>query len=278
MKRIAALILAGWPLSVSAHPCPFDWNIEFSKAVKISGRNIEDFAKQFNDAARKQTKGKIPNAIIYAVKPDSFTKVPSDSPFAKEMDVLIRRYSEVTAPLIKKGVSEYGGSPQDVEFPKNFPVACILAAQFSCNRDAKNYEEAKEGLKITIHRELECRAYHVSAKFLEIAKEWQSGEQIPAGGDTVSYFFARCSEMMWAFHAIPDPTKDSVEEPILAGVTLYLPEKRVILAIETKNEHEKITKNMQESHYLENPNPGGSDKNQQPPNKSWDASGDKPAN
>jgi len=84
--------------------------------------------------------------------------------------------------------------------------------------------------------------------------------------------------MMWAFHTHPDPEKDPLEHPILPGVTLYLPEKGVVLAIETKDKHEEITKNMQERHYLKNPSPEGSDKNQQPSNKSWDATGDKPAN
>ena len=252
MKRIVTLVVAAWPLSVSAHPCPFDWNVEFSEAVKISQKSIEDFADHFNDAVSKQTKGKVPKAIIYAVTPDSFTKVPADSPFAKEMDALIHRYSEVTEPLIERGVSEYGGAPMNMEFPANFPVACILS---SPNVVAVNYEETKDGLKITIHRELECHTYHVSPKFLETAKDWQRGEQIPAGGDYVSYFFARFSEMMWAFNSIPDPAKDALEESILSGVTRYLPEKRVILAIETKEKHEEILKSMQEREYLESPRP-----------------------
>ena len=257
MKRIVTLVVAAWPLSVSAHPCPFDWNVEFSDAVEISGKSIKDFADHFNEAVSKQTKGKVPNAIIFAVRPDSFTRVPADSPFAKEMDTLIQRYSEVTAPLIEKGVFEYGGAPMALEFPAEFPVACILS---SPNEGAVNYEETKEGLKITIHRELESRAYHISPKFLEAANEMKSRYQIPAGQDYVSYFFARFSEMMWAFHTIPDPDKDAVEEPILSGVTRYLPEKRVILAIETKEKHQETLKSMQERGYLENPSIKGIDK------------------
>lgn len=261
MKRIATLILVAWPLSASAHPCPFDWNVEFTKKVNVAANSIKDFADQFNDAVSKQTKGKVPQAIIYAAKPDSLTKVPADSPFAKEMDALIQRYSEVTAPLIEKGVSEYGGAPMTMAFPANFPVACILS---SPNRGAVNYEETKEGLKITIHRKLECRAYHVSPKFLEIAKDMKSRHQIPAGGDYVSFFFARFSEMMWAFHTMPDPDKDAVEESILTAVTRYLPEKGVILAIETKEKHEETIKSMQERGYLESPIPKGTAQVQAP--------------
>ncbi len=262
MKRITALILAGWPLSVSAHPCPFDWNIEFTEAVKISGRNVEDFAKQFNDAAKKQTKGKIPNAIIYAVKPDSFTKVPSESPFSKEMDLLIQRYSAVTAPLIKKGVSEYGGSPLVVDFPENFPVACILEALFSSG-NAMHYEEAKEGLKITIHRELECRAYHVSAKFLETVSQWQRENRIAAGVQPESYIFASFSGMTWAFDSFSDSANDYVQESFLDGVAFYISEKKVILAIETKDKHEEMTKVMTERGLLSTPVQGEPGSNKQ---------------
>ena len=238
-------------------PVRLTGTLSFRRKIKISAKSIQDFADQFNEAVSKQTKGKVPKAIIHAVRPDSFTKVPADSPFAKEMDALIQRYSEVTEPLIKKGVFEYGGAPMTMEFPANFPVACILS---SPNVGAVNYEETKDGLKITIHRELECRAYHVSPKFLESAKDYQRGEQIPAGGDYVSYLFARFSMMMWAFHAIPDPAKDAVEEPILSAVTLYLPEKGVILAIETKEKHEEtLGKSMQERGYLESPNPKGAE-------------------
>lgn len=238
-------------MAAIGHPCPFEWNIEFPAPVKITGKNIEDFANRFNDAVRKQTKDKIPKAIIYEEKPDSATKIPGDSPFAKEMDMLIQRYSEVTSPLIKKGVHEYGGGTMEIEFPANFPVACLL---LTAGSGAITYDETKEGLKITIHRELECRAYHVSSGFLEIVKEYETEKRIPEGKDPVSYVFATHSGMMWALHNLPDPAKEYVEEPILSGVTLYLPGRKVVLAIETKDKHEEITKSMRESHYLESTN------------------------
>ncbi len=105
MKRIITYVLAGCPFLVSAHPCPFDWNIKFSKRTEIRGKNISDFANQFNEAVRVETKGKIKKAIVIKSLPDTFTKVPENSAFSEDMDTLIRRYAQVTAPLIKKGVS-----------------------------------------------------------------------------------------------------------------------------------------------------------------------------
>ncbi len=56
--------------------------------------------------------------------------------------------------------------------------------------------------------------------------------------------------MTWAYHTYPDPEKDPVEHSVLDGVTLYLPEKKVVLAIETKEMHGEMTKVMDERGYL----------------------------
>jgi hypothetical protein len=48
--------------------------------------------------------------------------------------------------------------------------------------------------------------------------------------------------------------------PIVKGVTLYLPDKRVILAIETKDKHEEMTKIMRERKFLEISEPATNDK------------------
>jgi hypothetical protein len=259
MKRIAALIIVGWPFSVCAHPCPYDWNIEFSQTTKIEGKTLADFAKQFNDAVRKQTNGKVKKAIVYEEKPDTFTKVPGKSPFSEQMDTLIRHYAEVTAPLITKGVSEYGGTPTSAEFPANFPVACLLAA--TLGREI-GYDETKEGAMVTIHRELECRAYKLSDNFLKRVGEDEREGRVPQGCKPVPYTFARYSGMKWELNVF-DEQKVMRAESIVNGVTLYLPDRKVIIAIETNRGHGELTKSMKERGYLEELNQTSSQAHQQ---------------
>lgn len=256
VSRIAALLTAMCPCIVAAHPCPYDWNIEFAADAEIKGATLSDFVVKFNEAVKKETKDKITRAIIFEPKPDILRKVPDASPFSKEMDVLLKRYAEVTAPLIKKGFQEFGTAPIAVSFPAKFPVACLLAAQFS-DCEATNYEETKEGARVILRRAvLECRSYRISARFLEEVRDWE--------GQSVPYVFAKLSGMKWAFYTLPNPAKDFVEDSFIDGVTLYLPEQRVVLAIETKDGHEKMTKVMQEKHFLESPSRGNSEKDPQP--------------
>jgi hypothetical protein len=251
MKRIAALIIVGWPFAVSAHPCPYDWNIAFSQTTKIEGKTLADFVKQFNEAVRKQTNGTIKKAIVYEVKSDTFTKIPEKSPFSEQMDTLIRHYAEVTTPLIKRGVFEYGGTPTDAEFSANSPVACLLAATFS--RVGGGYDETKEGAMVTIHRELECRAYKLSDKFLKRVDEDEREGRVPQDCKPVPYTFARYSGMKWELNLF-DEQNDLRAESIVNGVTLYLPDSKVIIAIETNKGHEELAKSMKERGYLDDLN------------------------
>lgn len=250
MNRIASILIAFCPLTLSAHPCLFDWNITFAKNTEINGESLSDFVAKFNEAAKIETKGGIASAIIYDTKPDKLQKVPEDTPFSKEMDGLFRRYVEVIDPLMKNGL--YGSKPIFLSVPANFPVACLLATQFSGGNTT--YEELEEGARITRLREvLECRSYEISEKLIEAASDWQQENRIPAGMQPVPYVFASFSGMTWAFDTFSDTANDYVQESFLDGVTLYIPEKKVILAIETRNKHEEIAIKMTERGLIEGP-------------------------
>lgn len=256
MKQIAAMLIAISPLTLGAHPCPFAWNITFANDTKIKGASLSDFVAKFNEAVKKETKGGITRAIIYDEKPDTFQRVPDDSPYAKEMDELCKRYVQVMEPLKKKGFG--ASSPLAIHFPAEFPVACILLASFDGGAET-NYEETKQGARVTRRREkLECHSYAVSAKFLETVGEWKREDRIAAGVPPESYLFATFSEMTWAFDTFSEASQDYVRESFLDGVTLYLPEKKVILAIETKDKHEEMTKVMTERGFLSAPAQKGS--------------------
>jgi hypothetical protein len=251
------------PFTLIAHPCPFDWNIAFASDTEIKGTSLSDFVAKFNEAVTKETKSGITRAIIYDTKPDTFRKIPEDSPYSKEMDALFQRYVKVMKPLMKKGLGE--SAPIAISFLAKFPVACLLAAQFSGGYGGvTNYEETKEGARVTRRREiLECRAYQVSAKFLETVSEYQREDRIEAGVEPASYVFASFSGMTWAFDIYSESAQDYVQESFLDGVTLYIPEKKVVLAIETKEKHEEISKVMTERGLLVNSGQGGCDPNKQ---------------
>ncbi len=43
VRRLFPIIAVFWPWLALAHPCPYDWNIEFSKPTTIKGKNLVKF-------------------------------------------------------------------------------------------------------------------------------------------------------------------------------------------------------------------------------------------
>lgn len=244
MKRITTFLIAITPLLAGAHPCPYDWNIEFANATEVKGTSVLDFAEKFNQAVSKETEGRIQKAILVDWQPDTFKKVPENSPFAEQMDELIHRYTTFMAPLIEKGIPAYGTVPITIKFPAKFPVACLLDAEFA--KGSINYEETAKGLIVSRSRHLlECRVYPLSEKFFDAVADNQREGRTPAGNDAASYDFARFSDMTWSFTQ-RDPADSSgwSEVSMLNAVTLYLPKDKVMLAIETREKHEEMAKNL----------------------------------
>lgn len=246
MMKVGVLwLLSGWFSWALAHPCPYDWNIQFSKRTEIRGENLADFVQKLNDAVRKQSNRKVSVAMVLENKPDHFTKVPADSPFEGQMDALIRRYGVITAPLIKIGVFCYGTAPVEMDFPANFPIACLLSALFS-DEDG-TYLEQKGGARVLIQQRLECRAYKIKPSLLKVAKENEEEGRVPEKVKPVEYTFARYSGMRWQMDVAG---KEGVQS-ILSGVVCFLPKQKVILAIETKRGHEMIERGMSERGYID---------------------------
>lgn len=61
VSRIAALLTAMCPCIVAAHPCPYDWNIEFAADAEIKGATLSDFVVKFNEAVKKGNQRRCPS-------------------------------------------------------------------------------------------------------------------------------------------------------------------------------------------------------------------------
>ncbi len=69
--------------------------------------------------------------------------------------------------------------------------------------------------------------------------------------------------MTWAFDIFSEPAQDYVQVSFVEGVTLFIPDKGVILAIETKDKHEDMTKIMADRGLLIFPGQVDADSNKQ---------------
>lgn len=247
--QTSLLVLAAWPLLACAHSCPYDWNIRFSKQNTFRATNLVDFAEQFNAAVREETKGAVTNAIVVDLKAATFRRQPEESPFAEQMNDLIQRHFEITAPLIEKGAEGYDLGPVAEVFPSKFPVACILSGIIAAK--GMGYNETKDGAIVTRrHHKFECHAYRISNALLELVAERQRAGKIHRDFKPIPVVFAQESGMKWTL-MVPSGPRSASGEFILDAVTDYLPQEKVMLVIETPKGHERLVETLKEKKYWE---------------------------
>ncbi|MFA6101566.1 MAG: hypothetical protein WCV67_06645 [Victivallaceae bacterium] len=246
MKRKLATAAAAFVAvsgSAFAHNCPYEWNIQLTKGIAFKETSIS----KINAAVREATKGRIQTAVILDTTPATITKETADPEMLRLMDVLIDRYQKVMAPVIAKGAAGYETCPVTDDIKPNFPLACQIST-IAAGAEMR-YREKKEGAVLSRWpKTLECRAYKVSDAFLKRVEEKQKAGQIHPDFKPVPVVFAQESGMSWSV-MVGDGPGSFRGNAILDAVTFYMPDKKLMLTIETSKGHNKILTNLKKLGY-----------------------------
>lgn len=241
------IVIGCAPATGLGHGCPYEWNVSLPYGLKFRGTPLTNAIDAINLAVRKTTKNKIPRAVILDPNSHTIAKVTSDSTIASGMDLLIQRYHKEMAPLFAKGFMGHESFRVTDDYPPNMPLACQVES--IAVSAGMGYKETKDGLVlIPWWKALECRAYKFKAGYLEPA------EGAPRAGQPGSYFssirdfFARESGMT-RFVMVPDGPQtvghgSAGSQSVLDAVTLYMPDKKLMLIIETPEGHKKVEENL----------------------------------
>lgn len=250
MKRklaIAVIALVMYAGAVFAHDCPYDWNIKLAKGIAIKETSLSNAVDQINAAVREATKGRIQKVIILDTTPVTITKETTDPEIGQQMDILIDRYQKEMVPIIAKGAQGYETCPVIEEIIPNFPLACQISGVAAGAE--MGYEEKKEGAVLSRWpKTLQCRAYKVSDTLLKFVEEKQKAGKISTDFKPVPVVFAQESGMTWTVMVGTGPRSFSGDF-VLDAVTLYLPDKKLMLILETPEGHKKVTDNLKKLGY-----------------------------
>jgi hypothetical protein len=248
MKQVLHILLVLLPMLAYGHSCPYDWNVELSKELSFRESSVSNVINAVNAAVREQTKGRIKQAAILDTTPVKISMVPASSHLTNEMTILVNRYREQMAPIIAKGAQGYETCPVTVTFPRKFPIACTLKMIGQATAEM-GYEEKKEGAIFSRWpKELECRAYKVSDALLARVEQKRNAGQIHSDFKPVPVVFAQESGMVWTI-MVGDEPNSYRGDFILDAVTYYLPDKKVMLILETLEGHKKVQENLQKLGY-----------------------------
>lgn len=250
MKRKLAVVSAVFVAVsgfASAHNCPYEWNIQLTKGIVFKEMPVSKVVDQINAAVREATKGRIKNAIILDATPVTIAKETADPEISRLMDVLIARYQKEMAPVIAKGAAGYETCPVTYDIKPNFHLACEISMIAAAAE--MRYREKKEGAVLSRWpKTLECRAYKVSDALLKRVEEKQKAAQIHPDFKPVPVVFAQESGMNWSVMVGEGPGSFGGVS-VLDAVTFYVPDKKLILILETPKGHNKIQENLKKLGY-----------------------------
>ena len=256
MKHLAIFLLYVCPLTVLAHPCPYDWNIRPSKQTTITAPTVIAFAEKFNAFVQEETEGRVQHGMLIDPGPGEYSEVPSDSPFADAMDILIERSREASYGPSEGKLESLLSKPVSVTFPSNIWVACLLCVTVGADMDGM-YEETAEGAVVgRWPRARECRAYKVSEALLQRVEEKQRAGEVPSGLQAVPIVFAEEAEIAGTSSA--PGQYDSVHmQRFLKTESIYLPDRQVIVILSSPYTHRyRIASSLRRKGYWEDLNTG----------------------
>jgi hypothetical protein len=246
-KLIAILVvLIGFVLLITigacSHATRYAWDVRLPKDLPVKGTSLSNTVDIINAAVRESTAGRIPKVIILDVGPVTVAKVCVDQDLNSNMDVLIERYHTEMAPIIAKGAEGYETCPVWENFPLRYRLSdASITLAMECGMD---FEYRQDGVILKNPRKLlECRAYKVSDALLKLVEERQKAGQIYHAFKPVPIIFAQESSMTWSFMVNDGPNQFRGEEA-LDAVTLYLPDRKCILVIESAQGHKRIQENL----------------------------------
>jgi hypothetical protein len=176
--------------------------------------------------------------------------VPSDSPFKGEMAALITRYRQDETNWFNRGACGFETCRYTGRFMARHSLGCEF--QFLADWVEENYEEKPDAIHLSRNPDrLECRAYNISPKLKEMAESLKQRNQVRVDMEPVTSAFVDVTRVsLWSID-VPTGPNEKTGEFRDASVFKYLPEKFVLLVIETPEAHKTAEKNLKEAGFWE---------------------------
>jgi hypothetical protein len=203
--------------------------------------------EKMNATVRLASLGMIKNVASIDTTPVKITNVNTDPNLESPMNQLIERYNARSAVFIKQGAQGYETCPVTEDFVPFFPLTCQMKGTGCCSAGMEVKETPTGLLFSRVPKELECRAYKISDSLLAKTDSEKKKGNIARDCEPVSQTFAWESDMNWYFMVSDGPGKGYVSEFALDAFTLYLPEQKQILVLQTPEGHAKIEKTLKKN-------------------------------
>ena len=251
LPAVLILILASCSKKV-AHQRPFHWDAFSLPEQHFTNTTILDLVLSVNAAVAKASDGSVTQAVFLYKTPADIIAYPSDSALKMEMDKLIGDFRKDETNWMNRGACGF----ETFRYIGTFMAGHSLGCEFQelVEWTHLSYEERPDGIHLERNpAHLECRSYKIGSGLIQMAEGLTKQNQVRVDTDPVASAFIDVAKVyLWRID-VPTGTNEMTGEFRYASVFKYLPEKSVLLVIETPEAHETAMKNLKEKGFWQSP-------------------------
>ncbi len=221
------------------HQLPYKWDSYVQRDLEFEMAPMSNVIKAINAAICEASEGEVPEAIKLDTTPTRITKVNSDPTLDQQMDQLIADFRENEKEMERKGAWGFESKPYTGRVDGDHSLGCTLVMMGS---DGLQWEPKEDALHVSRSpREMECRVYGVGDELIRTTEDWIAKGRTHAepDWDPVCFVFVKMAKMRSWSIMVPSGPHSASGEFRLNKVTKYLPDRKVILALDTPERHKK---------------------------------------
>ncbi|HEV2438072.1 MAG TPA: hypothetical protein VG077_18915 [Verrucomicrobiae bacterium] len=213
----------------------YHWDAYTLPELCFTNAAIIDVVSAVNTAVAKASNGSVTQAVFLDRTPATIVAYPSDSPYKTDMEKLIEEYRRDETNWVNRGACGFE------TFRYTGTIECSLECDFQMLAEwaQLNYQETEQGIYLSRKpAHLECRAYKISDGLKQMAEDLKKKNQIRVGFDPVASAFTDITKVnLWSIE-VPTGPSELTGEFRDASVFKYIPDKSILLVIETPEAHE----------------------------------------
>jgi hypothetical protein len=233
-----------------AHQRPYQWDAFALPEQHFTNATIIDVVSSVNAAVTRASMRTITQAVFLNTTPADIIVCPSDSPLKPDMERLIEVFRIDETNWMNRGACGFETFRYTGKFMARHSLGCEFQMAMSWAR--LNYEEKPDGIHLGRNlAHLECRSYKIVSGLKQMAVDLKKQNQVRVDTDPVTSAFIDVTKVyLWSID-VPTGPNEMTGEFRFSSVFKYLPEKSVLLVIETPEAHQTAVKHLKEIGFWE---------------------------
>lgn len=232
------------------HGRPYRWDACALPEETFSNATVSEIVAKVNALVAKESNGSVTQAVFLDTTPARIEMVPVDSPFKEEMAALVTQYRQEESNWLERGACGFETFRYTGTFMAHHSLGCEF--QFLSDSAEMNYEEKPDAIHLSRNPErLQCRAYKISPKLMQMAESLKQKNRVRVDMEPVTSAFVDVTRVsLWSID-VPTGPNETTGEFRSASVFKYLPEKSILLVIETPEGHSTAETKLKEQGLFE---------------------------